>query len=46
MVMGEGSLFIGITSLQGYLVELGETSDIFTSPSDERTQAYITGRIG
>ena len=32
--------------LLGDLVELGETSDIFTSPSDERTQAYITGRIG
>ena len=32
--------------LLGDLVELGETSDIFTSPSDERTLAYITGRIG
>ena len=32
--------------LLGDLVELGETSDIFTSPSDERTHAYITGRIG
>jgi len=32
--------------LLGDLVELGGTSDIFTSPSDERTQAYITGRIG
>tara|TARA_B100000530_G_C15723636_1_gene394924 strand:- start:31 stop:633 length:603 start_codon:yes stop_codon:yes gene_type:complete len=32
--------------LLGDLVELGNTQDIFTSPSDDRTQAYITGRIG
>lgn len=30
----------------GELVEQGATEDIFTRPSDERTQAYITGRIG
>lgn len=30
----------------GELVEQGPTEDIFTRPSDERTQAYITGRIG
>lgn len=30
----------------GELVEQGETSEIFTNPNDERTQAYITGRIG
>jgi len=30
----------------GELVEQGDTSDIFTNPSDERTQAYVTGRIG
>ena len=30
----------------GNLVEYGATSDIFTSPKDERTQNYITGRIG
>lgn len=30
----------------GELVEQGSTEDIFTRPSDERTQAYITGRIG
>ncbi len=30
----------------GYLVEEGNTDDIFTSPRDERTQNYITGRIG
>jgi phosphate transport system ATP-binding protein len=30
----------------GELVEFGDTEDIFTSPSDERTQGYITGRYG
>jgi phosphate transport system ATP-binding protein len=30
----------------GELVEQGETEAIFTSPRDERTQGYITGRFG
>ncbi len=30
----------------GYLVENGATEDIFTTPEDERTKNYITGRIG
>ncbi len=30
----------------GTLVEWGATEQIFTSPSDERTQGYITGRYG
>jgi len=30
----------------GTLVEFGETKAIFTNPEDERTQNYITGRIG
>lgn len=30
----------------GELVEYGKTKTIFTSPHDERTQNYITGRIG
>ena len=30
----------------GELVEEGPTDHIFTAPEDERTQAYITGRIG
>lgn len=30
----------------GNLVEYGDTSQIFTNPQDERTQNYITGRIG
>jgi len=30
----------------GVLVEVGDTEDIFTTPRDERTQGYITGRFG
>lgn len=30
----------------GELVEFGETEQVFTAPGDERTQNYITGRIG
>ncbi len=30
----------------GKLVEHGQTKQIFTSPQDERTESYITGRIG
>jgi phosphate transport system ATP-binding protein len=30
----------------GNLVEFGETTQIFTNPSDPRTESYITGRIG
>lgn len=30
----------------GTLVEFGETKTVFTTPTDERTQNYITGRIG
>ena len=32
--------------LLGDLVEFGATSQIFTSPKDERTEGYITGRFG
>ena len=30
----------------GNLVEFDDTSKIFTNPTDERTESYITGRIG
>ncbi len=33
-------------SFAGMLVEFGETSTIFTNPSDQRTEDYITGRFG
>jgi phosphate transport system ATP-binding protein len=32
--------------LLGRLIEFGETDKIFTSPRDERTEDYITGRFG
>ena len=32
--------------LMGEMIETGPTSAIFTKPSDERTQGYITGRFG
>ena len=30
----------------GEMVEYGDTSKVFTSPRDKRTQDYITGRFG
>jgi phosphate transport system ATP-binding protein len=30
----------------GELIEFDDTNKIFTSPSDRRTQDYITGRFG
>ena len=30
----------------GRLVEFGDTTQVFTRPGDERTEAYITGRFG
>jgi phosphate transport system ATP-binding protein len=32
--------------LDGQLVEYSPTSTLFTTPSDHRTEAYITGRFG
>jgi phosphate transport system ATP-binding protein len=31
---------------EGYLVEYGRTKEIFTNPTDQRTEDYITGRFG
>jgi len=30
----------------GKLIEVGSTQSLFTSPREERTEAYITGRFG
>ncbi|MDO8532262.1 MAG: phosphate ABC transporter ATP-binding protein, partial [Dehalococcoidia bacterium] len=30
----------------GFLVEYGETKQIFTNPREKRTEDYITGRFG
>ena len=32
--------------LLGEVIEVGDTEKIFTSPSDKRTEDYITGRFG
>jgi phosphate transport system ATP-binding protein len=32
--------------LDGKLVEVGPTDDIFTKPADERTEQYVTGKFG
>ncbi|HST55779.1 MAG TPA: phosphate ABC transporter ATP-binding protein PstB [Solirubrobacteraceae bacterium] len=32
--------------LSGELVEVGPTQDIFTNPSDSRTEEYVTGKFG
>jgi phosphate transport system ATP-binding protein len=32
--------------LDGRLVEIGRTEDIFTRPSDPRTEEYVTGKFG
>lgn len=32
--------------LLGELIEFGKTQDIFTAPTDKRTEAYLTGRFG
>ena len=32
--------------LSGELVEVAQTTEMFTSPKDDRTEAYITGRFG
>jgi phosphate transport system ATP-binding protein len=31
---------------EGYLVEFGETNQIFTNPKEKLTEEYITGRFG
>ena len=38
MTMGEGRA--------GEIVEIGPTTEMFTSPNDPRTEDYITGRVG
>jgi phosphate transport system ATP-binding protein len=32
--------------LMGILIEFDKTQKIFTTPSDQRTEDYITGRFG
>jgi phosphate transport system ATP-binding protein len=30
----------------GRVVEFDDTETVFTNPSDERTEAYVTGKVG
>jgi len=30
----------------GRVVEYDDTEKVFTNPSDERTEAYVTGKVG
>jgi phosphate transport system ATP-binding protein len=32
--------------LDGGLVEIGPTQEIFTNPKDSRTEEYVTGKFG
>jgi phosphate transport system ATP-binding protein len=32
--------------LDGKLVEVGATQEIFTTPTDPRTEEYVTGKFG
>ncbi len=41
-----GFFTINAAGEPGHLVEIGPTSKMFTNPSEERTEAYITGRFG
>jgi phosphate transport system ATP-binding protein len=40
------AFFLAGTDRVGHLVEHGPTERIFTNPSDQRTEDYITGRFG
>jgi phosphate transport system ATP-binding protein len=39
-------LLVQVQGDPGRLIEYGDTNMIFTNPSDERTERYITGRFG
>jgi phosphate transport system ATP-binding protein len=41
-----GFFTIGGTGQPGKLIEMDTTSKMFSNPSDQRTEAYVTGRFG
>src|SRR5207248_9100291 len=45
-VSDDTAFFLAGTDRTGQLVEYGPTEQIFTNPSDKRTEDYITGRFG
>ncbi len=40
------AFFLVVDAEAGELIEFDETQKVFTNPTDERTEAYITGRFG
>lgn len=38
--------YLGYEYKLGELVEYGDTSTMFSNPADERTKAYLTGKMG
>ena len=40
------AFFLAAENQPGFIVEFGETDQLFNEPVDERTQAYVTGRFG
>jgi phosphate transport system ATP-binding protein len=45
-VSDKSAFFMMAEDRAGFLVEEGNTSQIFTNPRDKRTEDYITGRFG
>ena len=45
-VADETAFFLAGEERVGKLVEFGPTNQLFTNPTDSRTEAYITGRFG
>jgi phosphate transport system ATP-binding protein len=45
-VSDQCAFFLAQDGTPGYIVEHGPTSAMFSSPQDERTAAYVTGRFG
>ncbi|CAN5185238.1 phosphate ABC transporter ATP-binding protein PstB [soil metagenome] len=45
-VSNETAFLLAAEDRIGQLVEVGRTKDLFTTPKDDRTEAYITGRFG
>ena len=45
-VSGKAAFFLMGEDRAGFLVEYGDTSQVFTNPKDKRTEDYITGRFG
>jgi phosphate transport system ATP-binding protein len=40
------AFFLAAENQPGYIVEQGDTTDIFESPRDSRTADYVHGRFG